>query len=112
MSVRGLRRRVRRVDLDTRGCGGELGGPVDARPGAILADLAGALACDVRRLAELAERRPLGKADRRALAEYARAFATLAAEDERMRRADAVASLSDDQLRELAAQLLADGASR
>lgn len=111
--VRELDRRLRKVegaiaqlDLDrpTRG-------PVEPRPAAILGDLTATLAHEASRLAELARRGPLSRRDRRALVDFARALATVSAEDERMRRADAVASMTDEQLRELAAKLISEVAA-
>ena len=79
------------------------------RPASILSDLTTALAYEASRLAALAKERPLSLMDRRALTDFVRALAVLSSEDERMKKADAVATLSDDELRALATKLLADG---
>jgi len=79
------------------------------RPATILGDLMTTLAYEASRLSSIAQRKKLPKADRQALVDFSRALAILSAEDERMRKADAVAALTDDQLRDLAAKLLVGG---
>lgn len=93
----------------TRNPSGIQAAEVLPRPSAILNDLTRALAYEASRLAALAEKKKLSSLDRRALTDFIRALSVLSQEDERMRKLDAVATLSDEQLRELAAKLLIEG---
>ena len=76
------------------------------RTSTILSDLITALAYEASRLASLAQSGKLDSKDRMALEGFSRALPNLTKEEDRLAKKDAVDSLSDDQLKELAAKLL------
>ena len=79
------------------------------RTSTILTDLTTALAYEASRLAALAKTKKLSVKDRMALGEFARALPILTKEEDRLRKRDAVESLSDDDLKTIAAKLLLEG---